>query len=118
MLRHAALGCLTANSPTSCPVSRFGMIAFASSLDQAGVVARSAEDAAHVLQAMSGFDPLDSTSVERPVDDLLSGLNHSIKGLKIGLPKEYFAEGLAPSSRVKIAAAIKTLEGQIGRAHD
>src|SRR3546814_17377677 len=86
------------------------MIAFASSLDQAGVVARSAEDAAHVLQAMSGFDPLDSTSVERPVDDLLSGLNHSIKGLKIGLPKAYFAEGLAPSSRGKIEAAITTLE--------
>src|SRR3546814_19119048 len=60
---------------------------------------------------MSGFDPLDSTSVERSVDDLLSGLNRSIKGLKIGLPKEYFAEGLAPSSRVKIEAAIKTLEG-------
>src|SRR3546814_15290952 len=60
---------------------------------------------------MSVFGPLDSTSVDRPVDDLLSGLNHSIKGLKIGLPKEYFAAGLAPSSRVKIEAAIKTLEG-------
>ncbi len=106
----AALTGLTGIKPTYGRVSRYGMIAFASSLDQAGVVARSAEDAAYVLQAMSGFDPLDSTSIERPVDDLVGGLGNSIKGLKIGLPKEYFAEGLAPSSREKIDAAIATLK--------
>ncbi|WP_028080437.1 Asp-tRNA(Asn)/Glu-tRNA(Gln) amidotransferase subunit GatA [Solimonas soli] len=106
----AALTGLTGIKPTYGRVSRYGMIAFASSLDQAGVVARSAEDAAYVLQAMSGFDPLDSTSIERPVDDLVGGLDASIKGLKIGLPKEYFAEGLAPSSREKIDAAIATLK--------
>ncbi len=87
------------------------MIAFASSLDQAGVVARSAEDAAVVLQAMSGFDPRDSTSVERPVDDYVAALNAPIKGLRIGLPKEYFAEGLDPGARACIEAAIKVFEG-------
>jgi aspartyl-tRNA(Asn)/glutamyl-tRNA(Gln) amidotransferase subunit A len=106
----AALTNLTGIKPTYGRVSRYGMIAFASSLDQAGVVARSAEDAAYVLQAMAGFDPLDSTSVERPVDDYAAALNKPIKGLKIGLPKEYFAEGLAPSSRTCIDAAIKKLQ--------
>ncbi len=106
----AALTNLTGIKPTYGRVSRFGMIAFASSLDQAGVVARSAEDAAYVLQAMAGFDPLDSTSVERPVDNYVAALSTPIKGMKIGLPKEYFAEGLAPSSRACIDLAIKKLQ--------
>ena len=106
----AALTNLTGIKPTYGRVSRYGMIAFASSLDQAGVVARSAEDAAQVLQAMSGFDTRDSTSIDRPVDDLVSGLGQPIKGLKIGLPKEYFAEGLAPAARVCIDAAIVELQ--------
>ena len=102
----AAFTNLTGIKPTYGRVSRFGMIAFASSLDQAGVVARSTEDAALVLQAMSGFDPLDSTSIERPVDDLVGGLTKSIKGLKIGLPKEYFADGMSPGVRACVDAAI------------
>ena len=106
----ASLTNLTGIKPTYGRVSRYGMIAFASSLDQAGVVARSAEDTAYVLQAMSGFDPLDSTSVDRPVDDLVGGLNKPIKGLKIGLPKEYFADGLAPGARTCIEAAIAELK--------
>ena len=106
----AALTNLTGIKPTYGRVSRFGMIAFASSLDQAGVVARSAEDAAAVLQAMSGFDPLDSTSVERPVDDHVAALDRPIKGLRIGLPKEYFAEGLDAGSRAAIEAAVKVFE--------
>ena len=106
----AALTNLTGIKPTYGRVSRYGMIAFASSLDQAGVVARSAEDSAYVLQAMSGFDPRDSTSVERPVDDLVAGLGKSIKGLRIGLPKEYFAEGLAPGARACVEVAIKKFE--------
>ncbi|HEX4896636.1 MAG TPA: Asp-tRNA(Asn)/Glu-tRNA(Gln) amidotransferase subunit GatA [Solimonas sp.] len=107
----AALTNLTGIKPTYGRVSRYGMIAFASSLDQAGVVARSAEDAAHVLQAMSGFDPLDSTSIQRPVDDLVAGLKAPIKGLRIGLPREYFAEGLAPGARERVMEAVKVLEG-------
>ena len=107
----AALTNLTGIKPTYGRVSRYGMIAFASSLDQAGVVARSAEDAAVVLQAMCGFDPRDSTSVERPVDDYVAALNSPIKGLRIGLPREYFAEGLDPGARACIEAAIKVFEG-------
>jgi len=107
----AALTNLTGIKPTYGRVSRYGMIAFASSLDQAGVVAHSAEDAAVVLQAMSGFDPRDSTSVERPVDDYVGALNSPIRGLRIGLPKEYFAEGLDPGARACIEAAIKVFEG-------
>jgi aspartyl-tRNA(Asn)/glutamyl-tRNA(Gln) amidotransferase subunit A len=106
----AALTNLTGIKPTYGRVSRYGMIAFASSLDQAGVVARSAEDAAYVLQAMSGFDPLDSTSIDRPVDDLVAGLDRPIKGLRIGLPKEYFAEGLADGARARVMDAIKVFE--------
>ena len=107
----ASLTNLTGIKPTYGRVSRYGMIAFASSLDQAGVVARSAEDAAAVLQAMSGFDPRDSTSVERPIDDYMSGLAAPLKGLRIGLPKEYFAEGLDPGARACIEAAVKVYEG-------
>lgn len=108
----AALTNLTGIKPTYGRVSRFGMIAFASSLDQAGVVAHSAEDAAWVLQAMSGFDPLDSTSVERPVDDLVAPLTQSIKGLRVGLPTEYFADGMSPGVRACVDAAIKALTDQ------
>jgi aspartyl-tRNA(Asn)/glutamyl-tRNA(Gln) amidotransferase subunit A len=106
----ASLTNLTGIKPTYGRVSRYGMIAFASSLDQAGVVARSAEDAAVVLQAMSGFDPRDSTSVERPIDDYGSGLAAPLKGLRIGLPREYFAEGLDPAARACIEAAVKVYE--------
>jgi aspartyl-tRNA(Asn)/glutamyl-tRNA(Gln) amidotransferase subunit A len=106
----AALTNLTGIKPTYGRVSRYGMIAFASSLDQAGVVTRSAEDAAFVLQAMAGFDPLDSTSVDKPVDDYIAALDQPIKGLRIGLPKEYFAEGLAPGARERVNAAIKQFE--------
>ncbi|MGH8539809.1 MAG: Asp-tRNA(Asn)/Glu-tRNA(Gln) amidotransferase subunit GatA, partial [Stenotrophobium sp.] len=106
----AALTNLTGIKPTYGRVSRYGMIAFASSLDQAGVVARSAEDAAHILHTMAGFDPRDSTSVDRPVDDYSATLNQSIKGLRIGLPKEYFADGLAPGVRACVEAAIRKLQ--------
>ncbi|HEY1076787.1 MAG TPA: Asp-tRNA(Asn)/Glu-tRNA(Gln) amidotransferase subunit GatA [Fontimonas sp.] len=106
----AALTNLTGIKPTYGRVSRFGMIAFASSLDQAGVVARSAEDSAYVLQAMSGFDPLDSTSIDRPVDDLVGALGQSLKGLRIGLPKEYFADGMSSGVRERVMAAVKQFE--------
>ena len=86
----ASLCGITGLKPTYGRVSRYGMIAFASSLDQGGPMARSAEDAAILLQAMAGFDEKDSTSVDKDVSDYSTGLNNSLEGLKIGLPKEFF----------------------------
>ena len=106
----AALTNLTGIKPTYGRVSRFGMIAFASSLDQGGVVTHSAEDAALLLQAMSGFDPRDSTSVDRPVDDYLAGIDRPLDGLRVGLPREYFAEGLAPAVRACVDEAVRQLQ--------
>ena len=103
----AALTNLTGIKPTYGRVSRYGMIAFASSLDQAGVLSRTAEDSALVLREMAGFDPLDSTSVDREVPDYTATLGDSIKGLKIGLPKEYFAEGLDEGVRAQVNAAVE-----------
>ena len=106
----AALTGITGLKPTYGRVSRYGMIAFASSLDQGGPFARSAEDAAWLLAAMAGFDERDSTSVDRPVDDYAGRLNDDISGLKIGLPKEYFGEGLDASVGGAIEAAIEELK--------
>ncbi len=106
----AALTGITGLKPTYGRVSRYGMIAFASSLDQGGPFARSAEDAAWLLAAMAGFDERDSTSVDRPVDDYAGHLNDDISGLKIGLPKEYFGEGLDASVGSTIEAAIEELK--------
>ncbi len=106
----AALCNLSGLKPTYGRVSRYGMIAFASSLDQAGPMARNAEDCAMLLQAMAGFDPRDSTSVDRPVPDYSAALNTPIKGLRIGLPKEYFAEGLDANVATTINAAVKEYE--------
>ena len=106
----ASLCNLTGLKPTYGRISRYGMIAFASSLDQAGPLARSAEDAALLLNEMAGFDILDSTSVEREVPDYTATLQDSIEGLKIGLPKEYFSEGLDPQVAAVIEAAIKIYE--------
>lgn len=102
----AALTNLTGLKPSYGRVSRYGMIAFASSLDQGGPMCRSAEDAALLLGVMAGFDPRDSTSVDAPVPDYARELDHSIKGLRIGLPKEYFGEGLASEVARAVEAAI------------
>ena len=90
----AALCGISGIKPTYGRVSRYGMIAFGSSLDQGGPLARSAEDCAILLQAMAGFDARDSTSIDRIVPDYSEQLNDDIRGMKIGLPREYFAEGL------------------------
>ncbi|HOB61327.1 MAG TPA: Asp-tRNA(Asn)/Glu-tRNA(Gln) amidotransferase subunit GatA [Candidatus Competibacteraceae bacterium] len=90
----AALCGITGIKPTYGRVSRWGMIAYASSLDQGGPLARTAADCALLLGAMAGFDPRDSTSVDRPVPDYATLLDRPLAGLKIGLPKEYFGEGL------------------------
>jgi len=102
----AALCGITGLKPTYGRVSRYGMIAYASSLDQGGPMTRSAEDAAIMLQAMAGFDEKDSTSVDIPVPDYRAGLNKSLVGLKIGLPKEFFGEGLDENVAATLATAI------------
>jgi aspartyl-tRNA(Asn)/glutamyl-tRNA(Gln) amidotransferase subunit A len=102
----AALCNLTGLKPSYGRVSRYGMIAFASSLDQGGPIARTAEDAALLLNVMAGFDPRDSTSVDEPVPDYTKSLNNDIKGLRIGLPKEYFSQGLNPEVMKVIESAI------------
>jgi aspartyl-tRNA(Asn)/glutamyl-tRNA(Gln) amidotransferase subunit A len=99
--------------PTYGRCSRYGMVAFASSLDQAGVMTRSVEDAALMLRVISGHDPLDSTSYKAPVeayDEKLEGL--PLKGLKIGLPKEYFIKELDPAVRAQVDAAVKRFTDQ------
>ncbi|MDQ7015977.1 MAG: Asp-tRNA(Asn)/Glu-tRNA(Gln) amidotransferase subunit GatA [Gammaproteobacteria bacterium] len=103
----ASLCGITGLKPTYGRVSRYGMIAFASSLDQAGPMARSAEDCALMLQLMAGFDERDSTSLENEVPDYSKGLNNSLEGLRIGLPKEYFGEGLDPEVAKVIETAIE-----------
>ncbi|HIQ07445.1 MAG TPA: Asp-tRNA(Asn)/Glu-tRNA(Gln) amidotransferase subunit GatA [Thiotrichaceae bacterium] len=102
----ASLTGLTGLKPTYGRVSRWGMIAFASSLDQAGMLAHSASDCALLLQAMAGFDEKDSTSVDKVVSDYSANLNKPLKGLKVGLPKEYFGEGLDPKVATLIEEAI------------
>ena len=102
----AALTGVTGVKPTYGRVSRYGMIAFASSLDQAGVLARSAEDAAAVLEVMAGFDPKDSTSVDAPVPDYPALLEAPLKGLKIGLLREFF-DGLESRNAALIREALK-----------
>ncbi len=102
----AALCGITGLKPSYGRVSRFGMIAFASSLDQAGPMTRSAEDAAILLQVMAGFDPRDSTSAEQPVPDYRAGLDDSLEGVRIGLPKEYFDAGLDAGVAASVQQAI------------
>ncbi len=102
----AALCGVTGLKPTYGRVSRWGMIAFASSLDQGGPIARSAEDAALLLGVMAGFDERDSTAIDRPVPDYTATLDDDIRGLKIGLPKEYFGEGLEAGVARAVEAAL------------
>jgi aspartyl-tRNA(Asn)/glutamyl-tRNA(Gln) amidotransferase subunit A len=106
----AALTNLTGIKPTYGRVSRWGMIAYASSLDQGGPLARTAEDCALMLQAMAGFDAKDSTSVDQPVDDYLAALSQPLAGLRIGLPKEYFGTGLDARIGEKVMAVVEALK--------
>lgn len=110
-IRQPATFCnLTGVKPSYGRCSRYGMIAFASSLDQAGPMTHTAEDAALMLNAMAGFDAKDSTSLDVPAEDFTAQLNDSIAGLKIGLPKEFFGEGLDPEIAQLIEDAIKQYE--------
>jgi aspartyl-tRNA(Asn)/glutamyl-tRNA(Gln) amidotransferase subunit A len=104
-----ALTNTVALKPTYGRVSRYGLIAFASSLDQIGPFARSARDAAILLQAIAGHDPLDSTSVNEPVPDFQAALTGDISGLRVGVPREYFVEGTEDGVRQAVEGAIDTL---------
>jgi len=106
----AALTGTVGLKPTYGRVSRYGMIAFASSLDQAGVITRSSEDAARLLGVMAGFDERDSTSVDRPVPDYLASIGDSIKGLRIGIVRQHFDAGLDQQTGVRVKDAIAVLE--------
>jgi len=102
----AALTGLTGIKPTYGRVSRYGMIAFASSLDQGGVLAQTAEDAALVLEAMSGFDPRDSTSVDAPVPAYSRELDAPVRGLRVGVIREFLGEGLEERTRAAVQSAL------------
>ena len=102
----AAFSGITGIKPTYGRASRWGMIAFASSLDQAGIMTRSAEDAALIFNAMLGFDPQDSTSVDRAREDYTRDLRRAVKGLRIGVPKEFFGEGLQPDVEKAVREAL------------
>ncbi len=110
-IRQPAAFCgVTGLKPSYGRVSRYGMVAFASSLDQAGPLTQSAADAALLLETMAGFDAKDSTSVDTPVDDYSAGLGDSIHGLKIGLPREFTGDGVEHSVAAAVQDAIKQYE--------
>ena len=106
----AALCGVVGLKPTYGRVSRYGLTAFASSLDQIGPITKTVEDAAYLLNIISGQDSKDATSVRIPVPNFLENLNSEIKGLKAGLPKEYFVEGIEPEVKEKVLEAVKKLE--------
>ncbi len=107
----AAFTGVTGTKPTYGRPSRWGMIAFASSLDTAGLLTQTAEDCARVFNAMLGFDPKDSTSIDRPPEDFTRFLGAGLDGLRVGVPKEFFADGLEP----EVEAAVRTALGELER---
>ncbi|MGJ8723184.1 MAG: Asp-tRNA(Asn)/Glu-tRNA(Gln) amidotransferase subunit GatA [Roseibacillus sp.] len=112
-IRQPAAHCgIVGMKPSYGRVSRYGLVAFASSLDQIGPLTHTVEDAATLLQVIAGHDPLDSTSLDEPVPDFSATLNDGVKGLRIGLPKQYFAEGLDPAIEALVRAAAAKLEEQ------
>ena len=106
----AAFSGIVGFKPTYGRVSRYGLVAFASSLDQVGPVAKDVTDAALLLQAIAGHDPLDSTSADLPVPDYQAALGQSASGLRLGIPSEYFIEGLDPEVASAVREAIQLLE--------
>ena len=106
----AAFTGITGTKPTYGRPSRWGMIAFASSLDTAGLMTYSAEDCALVFNSMLGFDPKDSTSLDRPAEDFTRDLGKGVRGLRIGVPKEFFGAGLQPDVEVAVREALRTYE--------
>jgi aspartyl-tRNA(Asn)/glutamyl-tRNA(Gln) amidotransferase subunit A len=110
-IRQPAACCgIVGMKPTYGRVSRYGVIAYASSLDQVGPIAKTVADCAHLLAVIAGHDPHDSTSVNRDVPDYRKGLDGTIKGLRVGIPKEYFVEGMQAEVEQAVRAAVHTLE--------
>ena len=110
-IRQPAAFCgITGFKPSYGRVSRWGMIAFASSLDQAGSLCKTAEDAALMTNVMAGLDKKDSTSIDKPVEDYTASLSDSLDGLKIGIPKQHFAEGLSSEVEKAIREALVEFE--------
>ncbi|MDO3378617.1 Asp-tRNA(Asn)/Glu-tRNA(Gln) amidotransferase subunit GatA [Geoalkalibacter halelectricus] len=111
-IRQPAAHCgVVGLKPTYGRVSRYGVVAYASSLDQVGPLAANVEDCALLLQAVAGYDPLDSTSVDTPVPDYQAGLRDGVKGLRIGLPREYFIDGLDADVKQALDEAIAVYRG-------
>ncbi|HEY4550584.1 MAG TPA: amidase family protein, partial [Bacillus sp. (in: firmicutes)] len=111
-IRQPAAFCgIVGLKPTYGRVSRYGLVAFASSLDQIGPITRNVEDNAYLLQAISGLDPMDSTSANIEVPNFAAALTGDIKGLKIAVPKEYLGEGVGEEARQSVLDALKVLEG-------
>src|SRR5260370_22239131 len=107
-IRQPAAFCGTVGlKPTYGRVSRYGLIAFASSLDQIGPFTKDVEDAALMLQAIAGHDPKDSTSATVPVPDYAAGLGRAVEGLRVGIPAEYFIDGLDPEVESAVPSAIE-----------
>jgi aspartyl-tRNA(Asn)/glutamyl-tRNA(Gln) amidotransferase subunit A len=106
----AALCGVVGMKPTYGRVSRYGLVAFASSLDQIGPLTHDVEDCAALLQVISGHDPLDSTSIHEPVEDYLTGLRAGIQGLRVGVPREYFVAGMEPEVEATVRSALQVLQ--------
>ncbi|QHT62889.1 Asp-tRNA(Asn)/Glu-tRNA(Gln) amidotransferase subunit GatA [Paenibacillus lycopersici] len=110
-IRQPAAYCgIVGLKPTYGLVSRFGLVAFASSLDQIGPLTKNVEDSAYVLQAIAGYDPNDSTSANVEIPDYVSALSGDVKGLRIGVPKEYLGQGIDPQVKEAVLAALKQFE--------
>src|SRR5438034_6457726 len=110
-IRQPAACCgIVGIKPTYGRVSRYGVIAYASSLDQVGPMAKTVAGCAHMLRAIAGHDTHDSTSVNRPVPDYAAQLGGSVKGLRLGIPREYFVEGMQPEVEQAVRAAIRVFE--------
>ena len=114
----AALAGVSGLKPTYGAVSRFGMVAFASSLDQGGPIAKSAADLALLMNAMAGYDARDSTSLERPAEDYTRALELPLAGLRVGLPREYFSTGVEPDVLARVREAVRWFESQGARVID
>src|SRR5262249_10827318 len=109
----AALCGVVGLKPTYGRVSRFGLVAFASSLDQIGPVTKTVSDAALIMNAIAGHDPQDSTSLNEPMPDYLASLGNDLRGIRLGVPKEYMIEGIDPQVTTAINGAVKQL-GSLG----